>query len=95
MDEAISYSAAAWNQAKANCLPKFNTLARLKEISAPTLVLGGADDWLTPAEQSRRIHAELPKSELVIFEDSGHFLYIEETDKFVATVRNWLAKLEK
>jgi proline iminopeptidase len=93
MDEATSYSAAAWNQAKANCLPKFNTLARLKEITAPTLVLGGADDWLTPAEQSRRIHAELPKSELVIFEDSGHFLYIEETDKFIATVRNWLAKL--
>lgn len=95
MDETTSYSAAAWNQAKANCLPKFNTLARLKEITAPTLVLGGADDWLTPAEQSRRIHAELPKSELAIFEDSGHFLYIEETDKFVATVRNWLAKLEK
>jgi proline iminopeptidase len=95
MDETTSYSAAAWNQAKANCLPKFNTLARLKEITAPTLVLGGADDWLTPAEQSRRIHAELPKSELAIFEDSGHFLYIEETDKFVATVRNWFAKLEK
>ena len=93
MDEATFYSAAAWNQAKANCLPKFNTLPHLKEITAPTLVLGGADDWLTPAEQSRRMHAELPKSELVIFEDSGHFLYIEETGKFVATVRSWLAKL--
>jgi pimeloyl-ACP methyl ester carboxylesterase len=40
------------------------------------------------------MHAGLPKSELVIFEDSGHFLYIEETDKFVATVRSWLAKLD-
>ena len=94
MDEATSYSAAAWNQAKANCLPKFNTLSRLKEIMAPTLILGGADDWLTPAEQSRRMHAELLNSELVIFEDSGHFPYIEETDKFIATVKNWLAKLD-
>jgi proline iminopeptidase len=94
MDEATSYSAAAWNQAKANCLPKFNTLGRLKEITAPTLILGGADDWLTPVEQSRRMHAELPNSELVIFENSGHFLYIEETDKFITTIENWLARLE-
>ncbi len=94
MDEATSYSAAAWNQAKANCLPKFNTLGRLNEITAPTLILGGADDWLTPIEQSRRMHAELPNSELVIFEDSGHFLYIEETDKFITTIGNWLARLE-
>jgi proline iminopeptidase len=94
MDEATSYSAAAWNQAKANCLPKFNTLGRLKEITAPTLILGGADDWLTPVEQSRRMHAKLPNSELVIFENSGHFLYIEETDKFITTIENWLARLE-
>jgi len=94
MDEATSYSAAAWNQAKANCLPKFNTLGRLKEITGPTLILGGADDRLTPVEQSKRNHAELLKSELVIFENNGHFLYIEETDKFIATVRNWLAKLD-
>jgi proline iminopeptidase len=93
MDEATSYSAAAWNQAKANCLPKFNTLGRLKEIKAPTLILGGADDWLTPVEQSRRMHAKLPNSELVIFENSGHFLYIEETDKFITTIENWLARL--
>lgn len=80
MDEATSYSAAAWNQAKANCLPEFNTLSRLKEIKEPTLLLSGADDWFTPVEQSRSMHAELPNSELVIFEDSGHFLYIEETE---------------
>lgn len=94
IDEATSYSAAAWNQAKNNCLPKFNTLSRLKEITAPTLLLAGADDWLTPVDQSRLMHAELPNSELVIFENSGHFLYIEETDKFVVTVRNWLVRLE-
>jgi proline iminopeptidase len=94
MDEKTWYSAAAWNQASANGLPKFNTLPRLKEIKAPTLILGGSDDWLTPAEQSRRLYDELPNAELVLFENSGHFPYIEETDKFVATVRRWLARLE-
>jgi len=94
IDQSTSYSAAAWNHVNANCLPKFNTFSRLKEITIPTLVLGGADDWITPAEQSKRIHAELPNAELTIFEESGHFPFIEETDKFVTTVRNWIVKLD-
>ena len=32
-------------------------------------------------------------SQLVIFEDSGHFPFIEERDKFVATVREWVNNL--
>jgi len=93
MDEATSYSAAAWNHVNANCLPKFNTLARLKEIAVPALVLAGGDDWITPAEQNRRVHAELPNAEFAIFEASGHFPFIEEADKFVTTVGNWIAEL--
>jgi proline iminopeptidase len=93
MDEATSYSAAAWNQVNANCLPKFNTVGKLAAITVPTLVLGGADDWITPADQIRRIRAELPNAEFVIFQESGHFPFIEETDKFVMAIRNWIIKL--
>lgn len=93
-DQATSYSAAAWNHVNANCLPKFNTLPRLKEITVPTLVLGGVDDWIMPAEQSERIQAELPNAEVTIFEESGHFPFIEEPDRFVKTVRSWIAKLD-
>lgn len=93
MDEATAYSAAAWNHANTHCLLQFNSLHRLKEITVPTLVVGGADDWITPPEQSRRIHAGLPNAEVAIFEDSGHFPFIEEPDEFVATVRGWIARL--
>jgi len=48
MDESTLYSAAAWNHVNANCLPAFNTLPRLGEISTPTLIITGADDWITP-----------------------------------------------
>ncbi len=94
MDQSTAYSAAAWNHVNVNCLPKFNTVARLKEITVPTLLLSGADDWITPAAQGQRMKAELPNAELTIFEESGHFPFIEETDKFVSTVRNWIAKLD-
>lgn len=71
-------------------------LSRLGEIVTPTLVIAGRDDWITPpAQGAERIHAGLPNSELVVFEDSGHFPFIEEHDKFVDTVAGWIAGLDR
>lgn len=93
VDQATIYSAAAWNHANANCLPTFNTVARLAEITVPTLVLGGADDWITPPEQGQRLQAALANAELAVFQQSGHFPFIEEPDKFITTVCGWLGRL--
>lgn len=94
MDETTHYSAAAWNHVNAHCLSTFNVLSRLGEISVPTLVMTGREDWITPPVQgAERIHAALPNSNLVIFEQSGHFPFIEEHDKFIDTVTDWIASL--
>jgi len=94
LDEGTQYSAAAWNHVNAHCLPTFNTLSRLREISTPTLVIAGRHDWITPpAQGAERIHAALPNSELVIFESSGHFPFVEEHEAFVTTVADWIASL--
>ncbi|MFN8474555.1 MAG: alpha/beta fold hydrolase [Anaerolineae bacterium] len=87
------YSAAAWNHAAATCMPVFNYLASLSDITAPTLVLSGDDDYITPpAQGGARIHAAIPGSEFVVFEHSGHFPFIEETDRFMEVMRAWLAE---
>ena len=94
LDEATHYSARAFNQGMGKVLPSFNTLHRLKEITVPTLVLAGRDDWITPpAQGAGRLHVGLPNSKLIIFEESGHFPFIEENDKFVTTVREWTGSL--
>jgi len=94
LDEATHYSARAFNQGMGKVLPSFNTLHRLKEITVPTLVLAGRDDWITPpAQGAGRLHVGLPNSKLIIFEESGHFPFIEENDKFVTTVREWIGSL--
>ncbi|HEV7234660.1 MAG TPA: alpha/beta hydrolase, partial [Ktedonobacteraceae bacterium] len=81
-------------QGMGKLLPTFNVLARLSEITVPTLVMVGKDDWITPPTQAaERLHAGLPNSQLVRFENSGHFPFIEENEKFVATVRDWISKL--
>lgn len=88
----VKFSAAAWNHCSVECMPHFNTMETLPTIDVPTLVIGGADDWITPGDQSRRIHDALPNSELVIFEQSGHFPYIEEEELFFQTLRDWLSR---
>jgi len=94
MDDATQYSAQGFNQGMGVCLPTFNVLSRLGEITVPTLVMAGRHDWITPPVQAaERLHAQLPDSELVIFEDSGHFPFIEENDKFVTTVHDWVSRL--
>ena len=90
----IIYSAAAWNYANGVLLPAFNVLEQLKDVQTPTLVISGIDDWITPLKQgAERIHNALPNSELVVFENSGHWPFIEENEKFVEVVSDWIAKL--
>ncbi len=94
MDEAIQYSGKAFVHGNTRCLPTFNVLHKLDTIEVPTLVMAGRYDWITPPMPgAERIHAALPDSKLVIFEQSGHFPFIEEEDKFIATVSAWMASL--
>jgi proline iminopeptidase len=94
MDRRTVYSAAAQNHANAACLPSFNTLEHLNKITTPTLVISGREDWITPpAQAGERIHARLPNSESVIFEESGHFPFIEETGPFMQLMADWIAGL--
>jgi proline iminopeptidase len=92
--ENTHFSAAASNHAFATCVPSYNVLPRLSEITAPTLILAGRDDWIPPPQEgAERIHAALPKSELVIFEGSGHFPFIEEQARFLTIVREFIERL--
>lgn len=94
MDGRTFYSAAAQNHANAHCLPLFNTLDQLCKIETPTLVISGREDWITPpAQAGDRIHAGLPNSESVVFEESGHFPFIEETGPFMQRISDWVAGL--
>lgn len=93
MDEATQYSANAFIHGS-TCLESFNTMNRLREVTTPTLLLGSRYDWITPLQQGAdRFHAALPDAQLVVFENSGHFPYIEERDAYLNTIRNWLADL--
>jgi proline iminopeptidase len=63
---------------------------RLGEISVPTLILVGQDDFVCPPSRARIMHECIPNSELVVLEESGHFAHAEQPEAFFEAVREWL-----
>ena len=92
LDNRTIYEHRAWNQSGA-LLATFNILKALPEIRTPTLVISGRHDGITPPEQGgERIANLLPNAELVVFEESAHYPFIEQENAFFETVTNWLAR---
>jgi pimeloyl-ACP methyl ester carboxylesterase len=70
----------AWNGTRAK---------RLSDIKAPTLVLVGKDDILTPPSFARDVAKGIKKSRLVVL-PGGHGFFLEEADLFNRTVLRFL-----
>ena len=64
---------------------------RLKEIAVPALVLVGRHDFITNVAMAEEMARHLPDARLEIFEDSGHFLLVEEPGKFHRVLRQFIA----
>lgn len=68
----------------------FPVVSRLNTINIPTLILNGRYDIFCSAAQARMMHERINGSKLVIFENSGHFPWVEEPDLFFSTLINFL-----
>ena len=60
------------------------------EISAPTLIVSGALDFLTPAFQSRQMAARMPNAEHLALRRASHFALHERRDEVLRAMRDFL-----
>jgi len=63
---------------------------RLQGVSHPVLVLAGRHDRACSIEAAQAIARGAPQAELVVFENSGHMTYVEETERYITAVRRFL-----
>jgi proline iminopeptidase len=89
---SATFRADTHNQAFSRNIPNFNLTGRLHEIRVPTLIVVGRHDWITPVAASEEIASGIAGSELVIFENSGHSPQLEENERFVSVVRDFLGR---
>jgi 3-oxoadipate enol-lactonase len=66
--------------------------AEISRISAPTLVIVGADDLATPPYKSERIAERIPGARLEQVPDCGHTSTLEQPEAVTALLRNFLAQ---
>ncbi len=72
-------------------LRRFDLRPLLPRITARTLIIAGAHDWICPPEFSEEIHRLIPGSEYVLFGASSHSLRVDEPERLFATLRRFVA----
>jgi proline iminopeptidase len=65
---------------------------RLPTVPQPVLVLSGRHDRTCSVDAGEDMAKRLPRAEFVVFEDSAHMFFVEEQERCVTTLGDFLAK---
>ncbi|MEO6956605.1 MAG: alpha/beta fold hydrolase [Antricoccus sp.] len=86
-DEQMAVTVEQWDADLAH-----DTLDRLGEITAPTLVVVGEQDLLTPSWQAKKVADAIPgaRFELVTGPGSSHGMHMERLDDLLRVTREFL-----
>ena len=75
-------------------LNEWSSVDRLAAIDVPVLLAWGRHDLICSLPQAKRIASRLRSAEIAVFDESGHFPWIEEPAAFFASVRDWLTRMD-
>jgi pimeloyl-ACP methyl ester carboxylesterase len=84
-------SYAFTSQFAADAANRTDLTQSLDRITAKVLVAVGRHDYVCPLALSEHLHKGIRQSQLAIFEESGHFPWLEEPEKFFATLNGFLS----
>lgn len=80
----------ATNKAFGGFLRSYDIRSELVKIVAPTLVLAGRHDWICAPEFSEEIARLIPNAQLQIFEQSGHLLRVDEPERLIDSIAQFV-----
>ncbi|MFI2301871.1 alpha/beta fold hydrolase [Actinacidiphila glaucinigra] len=70
--------------------PAFDVRERLSGVTAPTLVLVGAEDFICGPRWARMLHERIPGARLAVLDGTGHLAHVERPAEFTDTVAGFL-----
>jgi len=74
-----------------DALGAWSSVDRLDQVGCPTLILAGQHDVFCSPPQLVRIARRIGGARHVVFEHSGHFMWLEEPSRFFRPVSDWLS----
>jgi 3-oxoadipate enol-lactonase len=67
-------------QRRMAAVAKFDVSESIRSLAVPTLVITGAQDFLVPVENSRRIAQRIPGARLALIEGGAHIFFLEQAE---------------
>lgn len=90
---AAAFNETHWRAAayarNAEVFQAHDVVHHLDRLTMPVLMVAGANDFLCPPSEARRLHAGLGSCTLDVIEDCGHFPFIDRPDAFRSAVCRW------
>lgn len=71
-------------------LRHFDFNSELNKINCETLIINGADDWISDLSLSKKTAAMIKNSTLVILKDCSHFIWLDQPDAFFQSIRDFM-----
>lgn len=65
---------------------------RLAALDVPALILWGEEDRFASVRMARRFHEELPNSELVVLDGTGHFIWDDDPERATGALLDFLER---
>jgi pimeloyl-ACP methyl ester carboxylesterase len=72
----------------------FDVMARLGEIRAPTIVICGKQDRMTPVKYSEFLVSKIPGAQLCLVDNAGHSVMIEQPEAVSRALFDFLKNLD-
>ncbi|MBM3166832.1 MAG: alpha/beta hydrolase [Chloroflexi bacterium] len=75
------------------CCDKFDIMDKIQSIKAPTLVICGTQDDMTPVKYSQYLADKIKGSKLVIIEGATHMVFMEKPEEVNRAIEQFLRDL--
>jgi len=70
--------------------PTFDLRPQLKNVKVPALVIVGRHDFITNVAMAAEMVKHIPDARMEVFEESGHFAFVEEPQKFYRVIKEFV-----
>ena len=91
VDDAFAMNERAWI-GNAEALSNFDVSADARRFDKPVLVIWGRKDFIVTEAMARDTAAAYPHSELVILEEVGHSVIVEDPARFLSILNSFIAR---
>jgi pimeloyl-ACP methyl ester carboxylesterase len=84
-------------QTSRHCIPANSDeiIAKLKDITVPTLILWGRHDSVIPLKVGELLDQDIPNSRLEVFEECGHIPQEEKPQETIASISRFMSTFGK